>query len=37
MMVAALVTPADAQSAIALATELIDAAERLRPHLGLFG
>jgi hypothetical protein len=37
MIVAAQLTPADAQSAIALATELIDAAERLRPHLGLFG
>ncbi len=37
MIVAAQLTPADAQSAIALATELIDAAEKLRPHLGLFG
>lgn len=37
MTVAAQLTSADAQSAIALATELIDAAEELRPHLGLFG
>ncbi len=37
MIVAAQLTPADARSAIALATELIDAAEKLRAHLGLFG
>jgi hypothetical protein len=36
MIVAAQLTSADAQSAIALVTELIDAAEKLRPHLGLF-
>jgi hypothetical protein len=28
--------PADARSAIAVATELIDAAEQLLPHLGIF-
>lgn len=37
MIAAAQLTSADARSAIALATELIDAAERLRPSLGLFG
>ncbi len=37
VIVAARLTPADARSAIALATELTDAAEQLRPHLGLFG
>ncbi len=37
MIVAAQLTPVDARSAIALATELIDAAEKLRPQLGLFG
>jgi len=36
VMVAARLTPNDAQSAIAVATELIDAAEQLLPHLGLF-
>jgi hypothetical protein len=37
VIVAAWLTSADARSAIALATELTDAAEQLRPHLGLFG
>lgn len=37
MIVAAKLTSADARSATALATELIEAAEKLRPHLGLFG
>jgi hypothetical protein len=37
MIVAAQLTSADARSATALATELIEAAETLRPHLGLFG
>ena len=37
MIVAAQLTSADARSAIALATELIEAAEKLRPQLGLFG
>ncbi len=36
VMVAARLTPNDAQSAITVATELIDAAEQLLPHLGLF-
>ena len=36
VMVAARLTPNDAQSAIGVATELIDAAEQLLPHLGLF-
>jgi hypothetical protein len=37
MIVAAQLMSAGAHSAIALATELIDAAEKLRPHLGQFG
>ena len=37
MIVAAQLTSADARSAAALATELIEAAEQLRQHLGLFG
>jgi hypothetical protein len=37
MIVTAQLAPADAQSAITLATELIGAAEKLGPHLGLFG
>jgi len=36
VMVAARLMPEDAQSAITVATELIDAAEQLLPHLGLF-
>lgn len=36
MIAAARLTPDDARSAIAVATELTDAAERLLPHLGLF-
>ena len=36
VMAAARLTPDDAQSAISAATELIDAAEQLLPHLGLF-
>jgi hypothetical protein len=36
VMVAARLTPNDAQSAIGVATELIDAAEQLLPHLSLF-
>jgi hypothetical protein len=36
VMVAARLTPNDAQSAITVATELIEAAEQLLPHLGLF-
>ncbi|MFY9890306.1 MAG: HEPN domain-containing protein [Streptosporangiaceae bacterium] len=37
MIVAAQLTSADARSAAALATELIEAAEQLWQHLGLFG
>jgi len=37
VMVAARLSADDARSAIAVATELTDAAERLLPHLGLFG
>ncbi len=37
VMAAARLTAKDARSAIAVATELIDAAEHLLPHLGLFG
>lgn len=37
VMAAARLTPADARFAIAVATELADAAEQLLPHLGLFG
>jgi HEPN domain-containing protein len=37
MIVAGQLTPADARSAITLATEMIGAAEKLRPHLGPFG
>jgi HEPN domain len=35
--VAAQLTPDDARYAVAVATELIDAAEQLLPHLALFG
>ncbi len=35
-MAAARLTPNDARSPITVATELIDAAEQLLPHLGLF-
>jgi hypothetical protein len=37
LVVAASVTSDDAQSAILLADELIEAAQQLLPHLGLFG
>jgi hypothetical protein len=37
LVVAASLTPDDARSAIAVATELADAADQLLPHLGLFG
>lgn len=36
VIIAARLTPNDARSAIAVATELTDAAEQLLPHLGLF-
>jgi hypothetical protein len=35
--ITARLTPDDARSAVTVATELIDAAEQLLPHLGLFG
>ena len=35
--IAGRLTPDDARSAVVVATELIDAAEQLLPHLGLFG
>jgi hypothetical protein len=37
VMAAARLTPDDARSAVAVATELTNAAESLLPHLGLFG
>ncbi|MDA8322286.1 MAG: HEPN domain-containing protein [Actinomycetota bacterium] len=36
VMAAARLTPDDARSAVAVASELTDAAERLLPHLGIF-
>ncbi len=37
VMIAAKLMPDDARAAIAVANELIDAADQLLPHLGLFG